>query len=126
MLVILLILFFTILLLYQLYCYLTPIREGLDDSTCVNQQLNDMDKRITALEGQLSNFHLDDVESTLVDLCNNVTILMQQSQAQSDALINQANDVQQSSDVSNVSTDPTATDDTTNFNDIAGVDTTTS
>ena len=99
MLVILLILFFTILLLYQLYFYLYPIKEGLDDSTCLNQQLSDFDKRITSLESKIDGFKLDEIEQTIVDLCNNVYTLQQQSDAQYADLQSQGNDA------SNMTTD---------------------
>jgi hypothetical protein len=90
MLVILLIIFFIILLLYQLYFYFYPIREGIDDSSCINLQLSNFDKRITALETQVNNFKLNEIETTLVDLCGNVLTLMEQSKAKYTDLQNQA------------------------------------
>ena len=82
MIVNLLIIFFTILLLYQLYLYLYPTREGIDDSMCTSNQLIDNDRRITALEVQLSNFNVDEIEDTIQDICNNVMLLNEKSDAQ--------------------------------------------
>ena len=79
MLVILLILFFTILLLVQLYNYLTPIREGIDDSTC---EAIDFSQRISSLETKIKDFNIDEIETKLLDISNNVSELMDQSQAQ--------------------------------------------
>ena len=79
MLVILLILFFTILLLIQLYNYLNPIREGIDDSTC---EAIDFGQRISNLETKIKDFNVDEIETKLLDISNNVSVLMDQSQAQ--------------------------------------------
>jgi len=96
MLVIFLILFFTILLLYQLYWHLNPIKEGIDDSSCMSQQINDIDKRVTALENEISGFNLNDIETEIQDLCGNVAQLMSQSNAQYDQLQQQGNDANSS------------------------------
>lgn len=71
---------------------MNPIKEGIDDSSCMNQQINDIDKRVTALENEISGFNLNDIETEIQDLCGNVAQLMSQSNAQYDQLQQQGND----------------------------------
>jgi septal ring factor EnvC (AmiA/AmiB activator) len=71
---------------------MNPIKEGIDDSSCMSQQINDIDKRVTALENQISSFDLSEIETEIQDLCGNVAQLNAQSQGQYDQLQQQGND----------------------------------
>ena len=75
---------------------MNPIKEGIDDSSCMSQQINDIDKRVTALENEISGFNLDEIETVISDLCGNVAQLNAQSQAQYDDLQQQGNDANNS------------------------------
>ena len=129
MLVISLILFFTILLLYQLYIYLYPTREGLenggDGSQCVGIQLNDLGTRVSSLETKIDGLNIDDIEKKILDISSDVSILMEQSKAQYSDLQNQTEDINGMTtdtpgDLTNnfdISEEETP-DDTENINDI--------
>lgn len=94
LLVILLILFFTILIFIQIYSYLYPVREGLESNSCDTKILLDLSNKITRLESQVDNFHLGAIQKTIMDLCGNVSILLEQQNQQANQLTNQANSTQ--------------------------------
>lgn len=98
--------------MYQLYIYFYPIREGLDESSCINLQLSNYDKRLTALETQVNNFKLDEIETTLVDLCGNVLTLMEQSKAKYTELEKQAEDSNIANNTTSDSTNDSPADST--------------
>ena len=94
LLVILLILFFTILIFFQIYSYFFPIREGLESNSCDTKILLDLSNKISKLENQVDNFHLGVIEKTIMDLCGNVSYLLEQQHQQATQLTNQANSTQ--------------------------------
>lgn len=98
--------------MYQLYFYFYPIREGIDESSCINLQLSNYDKRLTALETQVNNFKLDEIETTLVDLCGNVLTLMEQSKAKYTELEKQAEDSNIANNTTSDSTNDSPADST--------------
>jgi len=92
--VILLILFFTILIFIQINSYFYPVREGLESNSCDTKILLDLSNKITKLENQVDNFHLGSIQKTILDLCGNVSYLMEQQHQQATQLTNQANSTQ--------------------------------